>query len=509
VIKELLAFTPHSPGDLQQALSVAVDCHNEKSVTVLANWAVSHAQDFDPRDELVNSAINSGAHRILKVLIACREAQYLYRVTNFSFMNQLALDGKSDALDVLLDFTVHSAHTQGRVQRLFYCAAQCTFDSLRLMEALIQHGANVDSVDSILGSALSIAIEFGNAAAVELLLRKGANKNAIFHNQTMVGLAVEKDRESILRTLLEHEVDMNQQSFFREREPFETTSPLERAIFRGLPVIVHTLLEFGAVATSTDSSRPPAMPLAIAIKRGTLAVVNMLLERGADVHHESVQLSLHHLVHLPCTSLGDSYIDIMTLLFKHGLDPNSRIPPTGETHLTSMVREGNESRVKFLLNNGARVNQRDTNGETVLFEAVRRGLPAILRILLQNGGEVNTQSNAGTTALDHCPIQSSEDVADFEDTVFATLLEARAMTGVAVRESAQKSLVAVLTVTCAAVAIFLDVSYWRVFGGVVVAYMGAKVLFSPNSNVGTSLLCLTGCSWAIFWVVGEVIIIFI
>jgi len=61
--------------------------------------------------------------------------------------------------------------------------------------------------------------------------------------------------------------------------------------------------------------------------------------------------------------------------------------------------------------------------------------------------------------LDHYPIKSSEDIADFKDTVFVTLLEARAITGVMVRESAQKSLIAVLTITCVAMAIFLGISY--------------------------------------------------
>ena len=70
-----------------------------------------------------------------------------------------------------------------------------------------------------------------------------------------------------------------------------------------------------------------------------------------DIHYKSVQLSLYYLIYLLYTSLSDLYINIITLLFKHRLNPNSRILLIGEIHLISIVREGNESRVKFLLKN--------------------------------------------------------------------------------------------------------------------------------------------------------------
>ena len=71
----------------------------------------------------------------------------------------------------------------------------------------------------------------------------------------------------------------------------------------------------------------------------------------------------------------------------------------GETILFSAVREGQRSRVKFLLDHGADIHAVNIYEETVLFLAVRWGQRIIAKMLLDHGAEINVINIKGETVL--------------------------------------------------------------------------------------------------------------
>lgn len=69
--------------------------------------------------------------------------------------------------------------------------------------------------------------------------------------------------------------------------------------------------------------------------------------------------------------------------------------------LINAARNGNETRVRFLLEKEADVNIRETDGMTALMWSSYNGYDGIVRLLLDNGANVDIQNENGWTSL-HC-----------------------------------------------------------------------------------------------------------
>ncbi|GIC87629.1 ankyrin repeat domain-containing protein [Aspergillus udagawae] len=77
----------------------------------------------------------------------------------------------------------------------------------------------------------------------------------------------------------------------------------------------------------------------------------------------------------------------------------------GETLLMLAATVGNESILKLLLQNGAKINAADRNGRTALHWAAIDD--ETTRILVDNGAQVNKQDNNGKTAM-HLAVDDDE-----------------------------------------------------------------------------------------------------
>jgi hypothetical protein len=126
-----------------------------------------------------------------------------------------------------------------------------------------------------------------------------------------------------------------------------------------------------ALSVITDS------PLASAAANGNLAVVKMLLAKGANVNSISTK---------------DKVFQVK----------NGSIQLGGFTPLLLASAFGPPEVVKALLDAGADVNAKDVRGMTPLMLAVAtdRQDPEIIRTLLAKGASVQAKSNLGETALD-------------------------------------------------------------------------------------------------------------
>jgi len=151
------------------------------------------------------------------------------------------------------------------------------------------------------------------------------------------------------------------------------SNPLYSAAGRGDTAEVSRLLASGLHADTLSSNG--WTPLHYAAKEGHLSVVELLLDRGADVNART----------------RSSYL------------PKG----TGDTPLHWAACEGHLAIVRYLLSNGADPDARNEGGQTPLHLAVMNCMPRkaverkaqIIQCLLRHGANVNAKSCNGLTPL--------------------------------------------------------------------------------------------------------------
>lgn len=214
---------------------------------------------------------------------------------------------------------------------------------------------------SPLDEELIRAVDGGDAAAVQTLLKRGADVNARNADRdTALMRATRQGNLEVLQALLGKGADVNARDV--------NGSPALAAAFRyGKPelAVVQALLAKGADANAHGKTDPP--PLIAASRAGYIEVLQTLLASGADINaHDDI----------------------------------SAYDTAASTALILASTEGNFAVVQALLAKGADVNARDVHGSTALIAASREGHLEVAQALLAKGADVTAQDEHGATALD-------------------------------------------------------------------------------------------------------------
>ncbi len=102
---------------------------------------------------------------------------------------------------------------------------------------------------------------------------------------------------------------------------------------------------------------------------------------------------------------------LVKYLVEQGADVNQK-DAYGETSLFAAVRKSSENIVTYLIEQGADVNQKNACGETSLFAAVRRGNENIVKYLVEHGADVN-EGIYGNTPLFAAVRKSNENIVKY------------------------------------------------------------------------------------------------
>jgi ankyrin repeat protein len=282
----------------------------------------------------------------------------------------------------------------------------------RVVEFLLNHGADVDIGPPALDTALQWAVRNGQRAIVELLLNHKARVELTGKSgDAPLTLAASSGFKAIAELLLARGADVNATNRFG-------SSALHQAVRQNRPETVELLLAHHA---DINALADEGTPLRLAVLSGWVKLARLLLERGAkpDIRHPNSGTPLVAAAWQK-SGLED---ELTELLLRHGADPNIRfatkmatssdlgpdrrgsnpsqqyVDTSEVTPLISAAAAGSVPVLKRLLDAGARLDSRDSLGYTALHWATMRNTSNALAFLLERGANPNIQDREGATPL--------------------------------------------------------------------------------------------------------------
>lgn len=245
-----------------------------------------------------------------------------------------------------------------------------------IVELLLDHKAKTDLAGSSSEPPVAIAAGNGFKAITELLLERGANVNVTNRaGETALHQAVRQNRREIVEVLLAHQADINALA--------EEGTPLMQAVLllEGSADLARLLLDRGA----TPDARLPdhRTPLALAAwRRNATELTALLLTHGADPNAR-FDSKIARVPDNPRSSIPDqSYANV-----------------TNATPLMHAAAGGQAAVVELLLKAGARMNDQDSYGYTALYWGVMRDAREAVALLLERGADPNLRDRGGFTPL--------------------------------------------------------------------------------------------------------------
>ncbi|UGY05187.1 ankyrin repeat domain-containing protein [Bradyrhizobium quebecense] len=238
--------------------------------------------------------------------------------------------------------------------------AAANADCINLATALLDGGASVDARDRLGARPLSHAARSGHLDMVDLLLARGAPVDARnLAGSTALYLAAERGHVAIVQRLIDRGADVNLTGR-------SGASAVAAAAYAGRDMVVRMLLAHGADGRKADDTGKP--PVVYAAAGGQLGIVKQLLALEIDINAR--------------------YANDLTLLI-WAAGPDETVPEAQALEVVS-----------YLLDAGARVDERDARGRTALMIAAEGNHPAIAKALLAHGADAALTDKAGKHAAD-------------------------------------------------------------------------------------------------------------
>lgn len=231
---------------------------------------------------------------------------------------------------------------------------------VNVASTLLDHGASVDARDRLGARPLSRAARSGHLEMVDLLLARGAPIDARnLAGATALYVAAERGQVAVVQRLIDKGADLQ----LRGRSG---TSPVAAAAFAGRNQVVKLLLAHGADGRAADDTGKP--PVVYAAASGDLDILRQLLAQDLDVNARYAN-------------------DLTLLMWASGPDQSVAEPQALQV-------------VSYLVDAGARIDDRDDRGRTALMIAAEGNHAEIVRLLLAHGADPSLRDKAGKRAVD-------------------------------------------------------------------------------------------------------------
>ena len=300
-------------------------------------------------------------------------------------------------------------------------------DRLDMVNLLIEAGANVKAANRLGVTPLLLACINGNAAAIEALLKAGADANGVVSElgETPLMMAARTGNSDAVKVLLSHGANVNS----RESSLGETA--LMFATAEGHPSIVRTLVEHAADVNAHTYFQliadppPPEAGLTVGGRNAGASLKFVPATPEEEQSFKTIQSTNNADEKLPLLvsfekqypkskSLPDVYQDMLRI-YDQKNDIRSirsvvnkvrplqkqlaRHPAGGMTSLMFAARENSLESARILVERGADVNSALQDGTTALLMAIFNGHFEVANFLLSHGADPNLADKDGKAAL--------------------------------------------------------------------------------------------------------------
>jgi ankyrin repeat protein len=141
-------------------------------------------------------------------------------------------------------------------------------------------------------------------------------------------------------------------------------------------------------------------PLTLAAELGQVDTVQLLLERGADIHKKTTGCCEYNALFAAIYTETPS-LEVVKLLLDAGADVNSSNECLDVSALSQAAHYGHEAIAELLIHHGAEINKQFEEGysKTALMAASEAGHPGIVKLLLKHNADPSLTDTYDETAL--------------------------------------------------------------------------------------------------------------
>ncbi|XP_018575879.1 uncharacterized protein LOC108914538 [Anoplophora glabripennis] len=275
---------------------------------------------------------------------------------------------------------------------------------------LVESGIDVEVKDNDYGmTPLHHAARAGTLNMVDLLLKSGANVNTRdkICKRTVLSTAALQGHLEIVKLLTQHGADLH------SRDIYGNTA-LHLLAEQGLLDIIKYLAEFGADVTIKKNDGCTA--LHVALLSNKLEVAKFLVDCKSDVNSKDNdgRTALHLAVSL---NVGDVKLFLLLgvgqIIARHMEYDDDNVDKIDHMLIHATV-SAELNIVKYLVDHGANVNDRDNTGHTVLYLAISRFVQdfkrypyelycnqclSVVKFLIEQGAKINTENSFEDTLI--------------------------------------------------------------------------------------------------------------
>lgn len=329
--------------------------------------------------------VREGNSKALGDLIAARgDPRAIERSSGYTLLNAAVERGDAEIVAVLLHAGADPLPgVLGNMEEAIRAAHAPIVEELARVGD--PNAFQIEGPGGILLTPLMYAARIGSLPIVQLLIRLGSDVNARNRDGNSAAalalLAGHTQTAGFLYNEMSAEERARFDRFRREEDQKQKYTQLVRAIRDGSRNEVVRLIEDGQPLNGLET-RSLDCPLSEAVREERWDIVEVLLDRGADVNAISRYSPLTWAAVRGNAAMARRLIGL-------GADVNSG-SPNGKTPLMAAAVSRNTEIVQALLAEGADVNAKGAHGKTAMSEALweerSRGLNPVVSILRAAGG---------------------------------------------------------------------------------------------------------------------------